>query len=70
MPAKKSAAKSPSKPAAKTKPPVALYAVPIYAAVKRGDAAEMKKLAAAARKHISDVTTALAALQKKIDPKR
>jgi Domain of unknown function (DUF1843) len=63
MPAKKSAAKAKAAPQP-------LYAVPIYAAVKRGNAAEMKKLAAAARKHIKDVTSALASLEKKLDPKK
>jgi len=43
-----------------------LYAVPIYAAIKRGDVPEMKKLAAQARKHISDVKTALTSLEKKL----
>ena len=64
--AKKVSAKASTKPAVLNKPIIALYAVPIYGAVKRGDAAEMKKLAAQARKHISDVTTALAALEKKM----
>ena len=74
MPARKAATKGTKKPAAKkapskykpTGPIVALYAVPIYNAIKRGDSAEMKKLAAQARKHVSDVTTALAALDKKL----
>lgn len=43
-----------------------LYAVPIYDSIKRGDSAEMKKLAAQARKHISDVKSALTALEKKL----
>jgi uncharacterized protein DUF1843 len=47
-----------------------LYAAPIYEAIKRGDAAEMKKLAAQARKHISEVTAALTALEKKTVLKR
>jgi len=34
--------------------------------MKRGNAAEMKKLAARARKHVKDVKAALAALEKKI----
>lgn len=67
---KKVSAKTSTKPAALLKPIVALYAVPIYSAVKRGDAAEMKKLATQARKHISDVTTALAALEKKMGSAR
>jgi hypothetical protein len=38
----------------------------IYHTIKGGKAAEMKKMAAAARKHIKEVQTALAALEKKI----
>ncbi len=62
--AKKTSAKASTKPAALNKPIVALYAVPIYDAIKRGEAAEMKKLATQARKHVSEVTSALAALEK------
>jgi hypothetical protein len=58
--------KAPTKSAKKPSPIVALYAVPIHACIRRGDIAEMKKMATQARKHISDVTTALAALDKKI----
>lgn len=69
--AKKPSAKKPAakKSYSKSKPsgPIrALYAVPIYGAIKRGDSAEMKKLAAQARKHVSEVKTALAALEKKL----
>ena len=67
---KKVSAKASTKPAALNKPIVALYAVPIYGAIKTGNAAEMKKLAAQARKHISDVTAALAALEKKMGSAR
>lgn len=71
MPARKTtkagAKKSVYKPSG---PIVALYAVPIYEAIKRGDLAEMKKLAAQARKHVSDVTTALAALDKQLALKK
>lgn len=63
---KKVSVKTSAKPAALLKPIVALYAVPIYGAIKAGDAAAMKKLAAQARKHISDVSAALAALEKKM----
>jgi len=66
MPARKPAAKkiSVKKPSKKPRGPiVALYAVPIYGAIKRGDPAEMRKLAAQARKHVSDVKTALASLE-------
>jgi Domain of unknown function (DUF1843) len=68
MPAKKaSTKKSGNMPynAAKGKI-VPLYAVPIYAAVKAGDVAAMKKVAAQARKHVSDITAALAALDKQL----
>lgn len=62
MPARKT-----TKKAAKGGSPIrALYAVPIYDCIKRGNPTEMKKLAAQARKHIRDVTAALAALEKKI----
>ena len=71
MPAKKAVAKPATKRYIRPyKPPgyiiQPLYAVPIYAAAKKGDAAEMKKLAAAARKHLKDVTSALATLEKTI----
>jgi len=46
--------------------PLPPYGIAIRQAIKRGNLAEMKKLAAQARKHISDVTAALAALEKKI----
>jgi hypothetical protein len=55
-----------SKVSALEKPIRPLYGIPIYDAIKRGNAAEMKKLAAQARKHITEVQTALAALEKKI----
>jgi hypothetical protein len=64
MPARKSVKKTASP--RKTSPIRALYAPPIHDAIKRGNAAEMKKLAAQARKHISQVKAALAALEKKI----
>ena len=67
MPARKTAKAGAKKAGYKPSGPiVALYAVPIYGAIKRGDAAEMKKLAAQARKHVSEVTAALSALEKKI----
>ena len=55
-----------SKVPALEKPIRALYGIPIYDAIKRGNVAEMKKLATQARKHVKDVSTALAALEKKI----
>ena len=67
MPAKK----APAKKSAKAKSPiVALYAVPIHLCIKRGNLAEMKTMAAQARKHISDVSAALAALETKIGLKK
>ena len=68
--AKKVSAKASVKPSKLYKPIIPLYAVPIHAAVKSGDAAEMKKVAAHARKHISEVTSALAALEKKMGAKK
>ena len=74
MPARKSARKA-AKVSSTKKPPklnvpiVALYAVPIYNAIKRGDLAEMRKLAAQARKHVSDVSAALADLEKRLGRK-
>ena len=65
----KTTAKTTVKPAKLYKPIIALYGVPIYGAIKRGDAAEMKKLAAQARKHISEVTKALGDLEKKMGKK-
>lgn len=69
MPARKAGIKkiSVKKPSKKPQGPiVALYAVPIYGAIKRGDSAEMKKVAALARKHLSDVQAALSALEAKL----
>jgi hypothetical protein len=40
------------------------YGVAIRDAIARGDAAEQKRVAAAARKHLSDVKAALAKLDK------
>jgi hypothetical protein len=58
--AKKKAVKKPQRPI------IALYGIPIYNAIRRGNPAEMKQLAAQARKHINEVSKALAALEKKI----
>lgn len=44
----------------------AIYGIAIYGAIKTGSDAEKKKLAAQARKHLKDVKTALASLEKKI----
>lgn len=70
MPARKAVKKAAKKPTKLSKPIIALYGIPIYAAIKRGDAAEMKKLAAQARKHVSEVSAALAALEKRIGLQR
>ena len=66
MPARKSAKKAYTRKSKPKGPIVAIYSLPIYNAIKRGNTAEMKKLATQARKHISDVETALAQLDKKI----
>ncbi|HEV2763021.1 MAG TPA: DUF1843 domain-containing protein [Pyrinomonadaceae bacterium] len=42
------------------------YGVAIRQAAARGDAAEMKRTAAAARKHLADVQKALEQLEKKL----
>lgn len=61
MPARKST-KTSKKPA----PIRPLYAVPIYDAMKRGDAKEMSALAKEGRKQVASVKSALATLEKKI----
>ena len=43
-----------------------IYGIAIYDVLKTGNAAEKKKLAAQARKHLKEVKAALAALEKKI----
>jgi Mg2+/citrate symporter len=53
-------------PAKRKSPIVALYAVPIHACIRRGNVAEMRKMAAQARKHVRNVTAALAVLEKKL----
>lgn len=63
MPARKPAKKTSS---TKKAPIRALYGPPIRDAIKRGNVAEMKKLAVQARKHLSEVKAALAALERKI----
>ena len=54
--------------AKKYKPPIIrpLYAVPINEAAASGNLREMKSMAAKARKHVSDVQTSLAKLEKAI----
>ncbi|MDX6612874.1 MAG: hypothetical protein QOD75_2060 [Blastocatellia bacterium] len=64
MPARKSTRKTATPK--KTSPIRALYGPPIRDAIKRGNAAEMKKVAAEARKQLSEVKAALVALEKKI----
>lgn len=63
MPVRKSAKKT---SALKQSPIRSLYGPAIRDAIKQGDATEMKALAVKARKHIREVTSALAALEKKI----
>jgi hypothetical protein len=53
-------------PAKRKSPIVPLYAVPIHACIRRGNTAEMQKMATQARKHIRDVTAALSTLEKKL----
>jgi hypothetical protein len=65
-PTKKSTAKSSRKKSGARTGIQPLYAVPIYAAAARGNVPEMKKMAAQARKHISDVIAAVSALEKSI----
>lgn len=55
-----------SKVSALEKPIRPLYGIPIWDTIKRGNVAEMKKMAAQARKHVKEVQTALDALEKKI----
>jgi len=60
MPTKKSPpSKKKSSSAAARTGPIPPYGVAIREAAARGDAAEMKKVAASARKYLSDVQTAL-----------
>jgi Domain of unknown function (DUF1843) len=42
------------------------YGVPIREAIARGDPQEMRKMAVIARKHINEVQTALAALERNL----
>jgi len=60
---KKSAAKSAASGASKvgTLPP---YGVPIREAIARGDAGEMKRLAASTRKYLADLSSAVDKLDK------
>ena len=75
-PTKKSAGKAPAKTTSKGKAldlqavkagRMVLYGPPIRDAIRRGDAAEMKKLAVLARSHLKDVQSALKELEKSID---
>jgi hypothetical protein len=65
MPAKKASYKS----AAPARGPLPPYGIAIKEAVARGNVAEMKKVAAAARKYLKDVQSALDALDKAIGKK-
>src|SRR5262245_43820444 len=62
----KSTKKKPTKKISVRRPPIALYGVPINEAAASGDLRQMKSMAAKARKHISDVSSALARLEKAI----
>lgn len=62
----KSTKKKPAKKTSARKPPIALYGVPINEAAASGDLRQMKSMAAKARKHIGDVSAALARLEKAI----
>lgn len=57
--AKKSAKKSAGAAAAPKLSNIPPYGEPIRQAIARGDAAEMKRVAASARKYVSDVQAAL-----------
>lgn len=70
MPTRKTTKRGAKKTAKKSGPIIALYAVPIHQCISRGNLAEMRKMAAQARKHISDVTSALAMLDKAIGLKK
>lgn len=72
MPARKAAKKS-TKKAGRIVPgkipgkgPHPLYGRPIDDAIRSGDVAELKRVAAQGRKYLSEVRTALAALERKI----
>jgi hypothetical protein len=80
MPARKTTTSSTKKSATKSKtssvaaairggalPP---YGVPIREAIARGNPQEMKAVAASARKHLSNVQSALDALEKTLTTKR
>ena len=65
----KSTKKAAGKKAAKTLPgkgPHPLYGRPIDDVIRRGDVAEMRRVAAQARKYLKEVQTALTALDRKI----
>ena len=59
MPTKKPPSSKKSSKSSARIGPVPPYGIAIREAVARGDAAEMKKVAAAARKHLTDVQSAL-----------
>ena len=60
---KTAAARAAARPTAGAVPP---YGPPIYEALARGDAAEMRRVAASARKWIKDAQTALDKLEKQL----
>jgi hypothetical protein len=57
---------SKKKTSARRPPIIVLYGVPINEAAASGDLRKMKSMAAKARKHISEVSSALARLEKAI----
>jgi len=68
-PSKKPSAEKSTKATRSTTGAVPPYGDPIRAAIARGDAAEMKKVAASARKWLSDVQSALAQLDSALKKK-
>lgn len=63
----KSASSGKSAKAIDTGGPVPPYGVAIKEALARGDAQEMRRVAASGRKHLKDVQAALARLEKAIE---
>jgi hypothetical protein len=69
MTARKAAKKPTSKKPTYKKPPTGIhpiYSLPIYDAIDVGNISEMRKMATQAKKHIRDVESALASLEKKL----
>lgn len=66
MPTSKKASKTKSSKSASRPGPVPPYGIAIREAIARGNTQEMRKVAQVARKHVADVTSALAKLEKAI----